>query len=110
LLRLVCDQSERLGEAPGETHLALIPGDYRPITKGSKMKLESETRKDKRNAFAYTFEHRHFATVAATLREYFEKNTMSPELKEDMVNHWADAMARTNSKFNRSRFIRAVYE
>ena len=69
---------------------------------------QSAYRKDLRTPSGVTMEHRHFAVIAATLRAYFDDNTMSPDLKQDMLDHWADAMARTNPKFNRNRFVRAV--
>lgn len=60
--------------------------------------IESALRKDRTSALG-SLEHRHFATIAAILREM---NATS-----DQCEQWADRLRSTNPHFSRSRFLRA---
>lgn len=66
---------------------------------------ESALRKDKRNAVS-TMEHRHFATVAAILRDM----DIAGGQRSSVIRQFADALARTNLRFDRERFLRACGE
>lgn len=63
---------------------------------------ESAARKDKRNAFAGTMEHRHFATIAAII-EAIPESTQ----RRDTARLFAMELRGTNSKFDRKRFLTA---
>lgn len=67
--------------------------------------IESAARKDAANAHAATFEHRHFATVAAIIKDL--RTFMPSKAHDTMTAHFADAMARTNPRFDRRRFLAA---
>lgn len=45
-------------------------------------------------------EHRHFATIAAIIRDMGEGRTAA-------TLHFANELARTNDRFDRARFLRA---
>lgn len=62
---------------------------------------ESALRKD-RNTGKATMEHRHFATIAAILRDM-------PELETHYgrARYFATQLAKTNPRFDRARFLRA---
>lgn len=66
--------------------------------------LESALRKDKRNAGGTTFEHRHFASIAAMLKDL---PLASKQTKADVIEYFADELARTNPRFDRKRFLTA---
>ena len=71
------------------------------------MTPESETRKDIRNAGKATFEHRHFATIAATLRNLRDMDLTAWQ-HETLLNQFADALAATNPRFDRAHFLKAA--
>lgn len=48
-----------------------------------------------------TLEHRHFSFIAATIAD------LTPSTRDDIAAHFADACARTNPRFDRSRFLAA---
>lgn len=67
------------------------------------MKPESELRKDKRTAGnGVTLQHRHFAFIADTIAALPDADE-----RARMTAHFGDACARTNSRFDRSRFVTA---
>lgn len=82
------------------------------------LSAESALRKDRTNAKS-TLEHRHFAFIAATLLamrpevdnpaklDPGEANAAWYETWRQQVDHWADACAATNPRFDRARFLRA---
>jgi hypothetical protein len=49
-----------------------------------------------------TMGHRHFATIADILRDIPDAG-----YRADMADHFADALAATNPRFDRERFIKA---
>lgn len=61
----------------------------------------SANRKDLNAGFA-TMEHRHFATIAAIVRDIDD-----PKVRFCMATHFADRLDRTNPKFDRNRFMAA---
>lgn len=65
---------------------------------------ESAARKDKTNAHATTFEHRHFARLAAILADM---PIRWGQRRGDVINHFADQLANTNPRFDRRRFLAA---
>lgn len=57
-----------------------------------------------------TFQHRHFAKVAAIIAAMDQVPTGTHgfvDVREDVALHFANALAATNRNFNRSRFIAA---
>lgn len=64
---------------------------------------EAALRKDKTNAGA-TMEHRHFATIAAIIADH---PGPSASVRRQMATHFANGLAGTNAKFDRTRFLRA---
>ena len=62
--------------------------------------------KDKRTGLS-EMQHRHFATIATILRNY---RTTDESRKAHVIEHFADELARTNPRFDRSRFIAACVE
>lgn len=70
---------------------------------------ESALRKDRTNGASATLEHRHFAFIAATLKDL----ALGPGLPESQaqwmytVQAFADACASSNPRFDRARFLRA---
>lgn len=70
------------------------------------LKPEAAARKDATNAFAPSMEHRHFATIAAILASLVDTYD-NPLTKHDVIEAFADQIARTNSKFDRQRFLTA---
>lgn len=63
--------------------------------------IESATRKDQTSGNGATLEHRHFAFIAATIKE------LSPKYREAVALHFADACRYSNPRFDRARFMRA---
>lgn len=63
---------------------------------------ESALRKDRTTAQGVTLEHRHFAFIAATIKDW-------PHDREraELAEHFADACRRTNGRFDRARFLSA---
>ncbi len=59
---------------------------------------ESALRKDLNSGLG-EMQHRHFATIAAILRDI--------GTDRDTCEAWADRLRRTNSRFDRRRFLRA---
>lgn len=70
------------------------------------MPLTTQTayRKDIATAYTSKFQHRYFATIAAIIKDM---NSCTSYSGEDIANHFADKLARTNSRFNRARFLKA---
>lgn len=66
---------------------------------------ESAQRKDQNNARKATFEHRHFATVAAIIKDMDGEDFEG--LRGTIARRFADELAGTNPRFDRSRFLRA---
>lgn len=63
--------------------------------------IEAAARKDKIGALG-SLEHRHFATIAAILRnlpDYADKSAV--------IEHFADELIVTNPRFDRARFLAA---
>lgn len=75
-------------------------------SKGNTMPLKADAalRKDQTNAFASSMEHRHFATIAAILRDM---PVRWGKRRKDIAEHFADRLATTNPRFDRSRFFAA---
>ena len=83
--------------------------------------VESAARKDKRTAqhcAADSLWHRHFAFIAATLADLMPANRMEaggdglkphPDYVKwrAHVDHWCNACAGGNPRFDRARFLRA---
>lgn len=65
------------------------------------LKPDAALRKDRTTDA--TLEHRHFAFIAATIATAYG----SDALRANLANHFADACARTNPRFDRARFLRA---
>lgn len=67
--------------------------------------IEAALRKDKRNAkcIPARMEHRHFAMIAGIL-------ALLPQSEEndEIVEHFAKELAKTNPRFDRARFLRAA--
>lgn len=63
---------------------------------------ESALRKDRTTKA--TLEHRHFAVIAAILKGY---KCSDESRKAHVIEHFADELAATNPRFDRSRFITA---
>ena len=51
-------------------------------------------------------EHRHFATIAAIIRE----TEWSEIARSEVERVFSDRLSETNPRFDRARFIRACYE
>lgn len=70
---------------------------------------ESATRKDKTSGLG-EMQHRHFATVAAIIRGMDKVHNQEHgfiDIREDVAEHFANELARTNPRFDRARFLRA---
>lgn len=52
-------------------------------------------------------QHRHFATIAAIIRDMREDGTMSAEDVRTVAEHFASKLDATNENFNRKRFLAA---
>lgn len=72
------------------------------------LSTEAALRKDRTNANS-DMQHRHFATVAAIIAAlpYSEAARMSKDDTQRIAEHFADALARTNPRFARKRFLLA---
>jgi len=57
--------------------------------------------KDKRNAKADVMQHHHFAVVAGVIAK------LDPAIRLVTAKHFADELASTNPRFDRTRFLRA---
>lgn len=70
---------------------------------------ESALRKDRTNAHAATFEHRHFAALAAMLSELkpSHKLSLSGTTHRYLCHYFADKLAATNPRFDHKRFLAA---
>jgi hypothetical protein len=69
---------------------------------------ESAARKDRAQPSGDAMQHRHFATIAAIIRNRFgERQTSTEWTQDDIANAFADELARTNPRFDRARFLRA---
>jgi hypothetical protein len=66
------------------------------------LKLSSATAKDRRTAPAALpdLQHRHFAAIAHIIREMPVERD-----RRTMAQHFADKLAATNAKFDRTRFL-----
>lgn len=74
------------------------------------LKAGAALRKDQTNAFASSMEHRHFATIAAILKELTparDKLSLSLTTHRYICRLFADRLATTNPRFDRSRFLAA---
>jgi len=74
--------------------------------------IESAARKDKRNATGATFEHRHFAAIAAVLDSLHGDEIRDREQPQTWTIHevataMASAFAASNPRFDRARFLAA---
>lgn len=70
---------------------------------------EAATRKDKTTGLS-EMQHRHFATVAAIIASMSKVNNQEHgfiDVREDVAEHFADELAKTNPRFDRARFMRA---
>ncbi len=73
---------------------------------------QSAARKDKSTAQGVpSFEHRHFAFIAATIVNMDDLANGQTDLAKlwqgRVARHFADACARTNPRFDRARFLSA---
>lgn len=64
---------------------------------------EAATRKDRTSANS-TMEYRHFATVAAIIKD---QPGPDAKMRRQMATHFANGLACTNPRFDRIRFLRA---
>lgn len=62
---------------------------------------ESALRKDQTTAHGAELQHRHFAFIAATIKQ------MHTADRTIAAKHFADACAGTNPRFDRARFLSA---
>lgn len=62
---------------------------------------QSALRKDRASGYS-DMQHRHFATIAAILSKF--------NADRETAERWADELSRTNPRFDRRRFVRAVME
>jgi len=70
------------------------------------LKAQSANRKYIRTAQGVVeFQHRHFAFVAAAIKEMCEDQP--PQMLVAHSKFWADKLAGTNSRFDRARFLAA---
>ena len=67
------------------------------------LSIKAATRKDER-AGKSEMQHRHFATVATILRML----PLETYTQEIVVKHFADELATTNPRFDRTRFLKAA--
>jgi tryptophanyl-tRNA synthetase len=74
------------------------------------LSTQATSRKDSSTARTAELQHRHFAVIAAIIRNELE-HVACGEDQRNMVRSVADAFARrlasTNPRFNRARFLRA---
>lgn len=67
---------------------------------------QTAARKDKTNAHGATMEHRHFAVIALILADLTDTYD-NPLTKGEVIEAFADALANTNPRFDRRRFLAA---
>lgn len=67
------------------------------------LSAQTATRKD-RNAGYCDMEHRHFATIAAIIREMRGAETAENTV-DHVAEHFARELAKTNPRFDRRRFL-----
>ena len=65
--------------------------------------IESAARKDRTQPTDANFQHRHFAEIARVIRTL----PGAPDIIDDVAEHFADELARTNPRFDRKRFLAA---
>ena len=70
------------------------------------LKPETALAKDRRSALC-PLEHRHFAAIATIIRDLHAQGTMSLSDAGCVADHFADALAKTNPRFDRARFMAA---
>lgn len=66
-------------------------------------------RKDQLSAYS-AMEHRHFATIAAIIRDMGKVPNQEHgfiDIRDDVAEHFADALGATNPRFDRKRFLAA---
>lgn len=71
---------------------------------------EAAHRKDQTQPSGNKMEHRHFATVAAIIRSMPTVHNGEHgfiDVRQEVAEHFADALTATNTKFDRARFLRA---
>lgn len=52
-------------------------------------------------------QHRHFATIATIISALDYAGVDPVDVRAGVAGHFADALARTNTRFDRERFLRA---
>lgn len=77
--------------------------------------IESATRKDRavRRTTMPPMQHRHYASVAAIIRELDFGAVSSADaiiMRAEIAQQFSNAMAGTNPRFDRGRFLRACEE
>ena len=68
--------------------------------------------KDKRNAMS-DMQHRHFATVAYIINRMEKVSNQEHgfiDIRDDVADHFAAMLGRTNPRFDRARFLAACRE
>lgn len=73
---------------------------------------KSALAKDRRNGLG-DMQHRHFATVATIIRGMEKVSNQEHgfiDIREDVAEHFADQLAKTNPRFDRARFLAACKE
>lgn len=71
---------------------------------------ESALRKDRKSAGGFcTMQHGHFAVVAGVIAGFARPRgpVEDFDFRDNVAELFADAFAKTNPRFNRSRFLRA---
>lgn len=71
---------------------------------------ETAARKDRTQPSGNEMQHRHFATIAAIIRDMDFVHTGTQgfvDIREDVATHFANGLARTNPRFDRKRFLAA---
>lgn len=63
----------------------------------------SAARKDANSAGKATFEHRHFSTVAAIIKNM----SVTADVRHEIAQEFATALASTNPRFDRQHFLAA---
>lgn len=74
------------------------------------LKTASALDKDRRTAGYVEMQHRHFATVAAIIRSMAKVHNQEHgfiDVRDDVAEHFADELAKTNPRFDRKRFLAA---
>lgn len=67
------------------------------------------SRKDRTSGLG-ALQHRHFATIATIIREMDKVSNQEHgfiDIREDVAEHFADLLGKTNPNFDRERFLRA---